>query len=246
MGVGKQYRGLGELLSWLEENHFRSEGISPSARKYFSCLLAERSQKKRGFKGCFPAPTDRDLGTLTIPLTREPLRSGHALPHLLGEEACRALRHLDSGLRSVSRVLETVDREMEKDLQQDWKPGREGIFCCGTCTVAVWRHMLAGGFQKFAEEGWLEEGLKTLRKRRTRQGGWRGFPFIYTLSALWMMPQGSALAEIFHSKPVWSQWDKLSLPEENRDFRVWLREALMRRCEESSSSGFFLKTHEME
>ncbi|HWZ93361.1 MAG TPA: hypothetical protein VNW92_31090 [Polyangiaceae bacterium] len=59
---------------------------------------------------------------------------------------------------------------------------QRGTFCCGPCTVALWRHLAVGGLGDYAKN--LNHGLSKLDAQRDGKGTWRAFPFFYTLSAL--------------------------------------------------------------
>ena len=57
-----------------------------------------------------------------------------------------------------------------------------GMYCCGTCTPAYWRHLAVGGLVDGERE--ISSGLNTLKKHRLEEGGWRRFPFNWTVAAL--------------------------------------------------------------
>jgi hypothetical protein len=77
---------------------------------------------------------------------------------------------------------------------------RGGTYCCGPCTVAFWRHLLAEGYDE--PEIRLARGLACLRTFRRADHTWQRFPFWYTLSALIEMPAtAAALDEMRFAAP---------------------------------------------
>ena len=66
--------------------------------------------------------------------------------------------------------------------------------CCGKCTVGLWRNILAGGLDR--QDLRLRLGLSKLRSMRDGQGGWRTFPFWYTVLALAEMDRAEARGEL--------------------------------------------------
>ncbi|HET6487340.1 MAG TPA: hypothetical protein VFH83_13015, partial [Spirochaetia bacterium] len=58
-------------------------------------------------------------------------------------------------------------------------PGR---YCCGKCTVGLWRHLLAGGLDRQEER--LRLGIRHLHEMRDGEGQWRVYPFWYAVLAL--------------------------------------------------------------
>src|SRR5262249_7085891 len=60
--------------------------------------------------------------------------------------------------------------------------GNPGVFCCGKCTIGLWRHLSVGGLDRNEER--LQRGLRMLPKFHLDGGRFARFPFWYTLSAL--------------------------------------------------------------
>jgi len=65
--------------------------------------------------------------------------------------------------------------------------------------VSVWRHLLAGGLSKKNQR--LEQGSVILSEHRDIRGGWRRFPFYYTLLALMEMKGKTVDREIKYAAP---------------------------------------------
>ena len=117
--------------------------------------------------------------------------------HILGEESCRALLLLDGSDRSVAAALTDATRWMIERVEQAAAGGGRnslGTYCCGKCTVGMWRNILAGGLDRRQRR--LAAGLARLRAARTSPEGWRAFPFWYTVLALTEMNHAEARAEL--------------------------------------------------
>lgn len=136
-----------------------------------------------------------------------------AARHVGGEEACRALLLLDARSSVARETLRDATADMVRRLgpadaegpkpddgQLHWFwPYRGGTYCCGPCSVSVWRHITAGGLDD--AERRLVRGLKCLNTCRKGDGTWRVFPFWYTLSALVEMDSKAALEEMRYAAP---------------------------------------------
>ncbi len=146
-----------------------------------------------------PAPTERDFAAGPALFTGERLTGRGGLACKLGNEGCRALIKLDVRARAVSEALERAQRRMTARLEDADSP-RAGYYCCGSCTVAVWRHMLAGGLDH--QELRLANGLKHLHRARLGNGRWRFFPCWYTLWTLLEIPSPEARTELQYAAPV--------------------------------------------
>lgn len=142
--------------------------------------------------------------------TGERTSSGPGNPHILGEEACRALRLLDVRTPEVRGAMKRAESQMIAGVESYFgrtaaesasltrlKPG---TFCCMKCSTALWRHLLARDPKEHAE--FLAAGLKALKSDRDGKGGWQSWPFAYTLSALIEWDMDEALSELRYSAPA--------------------------------------------
>jgi hypothetical protein len=123
--------------------------------------------------------------------------------HILGEEACRCLRQLDVREQAVHRSLELATEGLLQCLVRAAtgpRGGNPGVFCCGTCTVGLWRHLAVGGLDRQEER--LQAGIRALRSRRDGDGGWRTFPFWYTALLLSEVGVDDAKAELRYVAPA--------------------------------------------
>src|SRR5262249_48531643 len=122
--------------------------------------------------------------------------------HILGEEACRVLRQLNVRDRQVQSAIDSADAGLMKCLiraaanKQNSNPG---LYCCGKCTVGLWRHLVAGGLDRQDER--LRKGVQHLSNVRDGHGGWRRFPFWYTILLLSELEFPAAGAELRYASP---------------------------------------------
>lgn len=122
--------------------------------------------------------------------------------HILGEEACRAVRQLDVRDKVVQQSLERATEGLLECLERAAAKSRlanPGLFCCGKCTIGLWRHLAAGGLDRPEER--FSRGIPTLRARRDGNGGWRAYPFWYTALLLSEIDLPSAKAELRYAAP---------------------------------------------
>ena len=117
--------------------------------------------------------------------------------HILGEESCRALLLLKSddatATAALSRATAWIVERVEKAATLSPR-NNAGAYCCGKCTVGLWRNILAGGLDR--QDQRLRLGLSKLGSMRDGEGGWRAFPFWYTVLALTEMDRAEARGEL--------------------------------------------------
>jgi hypothetical protein len=138
-----------------------------------------------------------------------------AARHIAGEECCRALRLMKTREPVACKALDEATAQMARgigpasppqepkpdDGQVHWLwPYRGGTFCCGQCSVSVWRNILAGSFDHPEER--LSTGLRCLKVCRRGDSQWRVFPFWYTLLALVEMELPAAVEEMRYAAPA--------------------------------------------
>ena len=160
--------------------------------------IAERQGLPGAYAGMY-APTDLDYQQGLRLFTGERMCSGGGLAHVLGEEAGRALRLLRAPQATVRDALHRADTSMGERLARSGYP-ESGRYCCSTCSVAVWRHLAAGGLG--GAEELLAVGVRSLRGRRDGKGRWRGLPFWYTVLALHDMDLPAAGEELHYAAPA--------------------------------------------
>ena len=144
-------------------------------------------------------PSERASGIVLF--TGERITSASAR-HILGEEASRALRQLAVRDRVVTGALDRADEGLMRRLAQwtsDRGRGNPGTYCCAKCTVGLWRNLVAGGLDRQDER--LQRGVEQLRASRDGKGGWRKYPFWYTVLALSEMDFKAAADELRYCEP---------------------------------------------
>jgi hypothetical protein len=171
---------LGETLDGICAADFAGLTLAPDVRRKTANWIAARCGTERSYAG-MPAPTPGDFRHGIQVFTGERIESGAGVAHILGEEACRAVRRLDVKGTTVTRSLRAARESISRRvLAPSVKP--PGFFCCGICTVALWRNLTAGDFPE--GDRLAATGLAALKAHRDGKGRWRRFPYHYTLLAL--------------------------------------------------------------
>jgi len=145
-------------------------------------FIASRFGVDNAYAGTFGVTREDERARLHT-FTGEPLTSRASLRHIHAEEACRALILLQRVTkRPIPELTSASDKLLACFARAEAGGKPEGTYCCGPCTVALWRHMAQGGLGAYARK--LDQGLKVLAAHRSGSKGWRRFPFFYTLSVL--------------------------------------------------------------
>jgi hypothetical protein len=113
------------------------------------------------------------------------------------------LRLLGVRDRHVTRALDAADEGLMQCLARaaaDPRHRNPGLYCCGKCSVGLWRNLLSGGLSSREER--LHGGALHLRSVRDGEHGWRKFPFWYTVLALSEMDTDEANAELKYAAPA--------------------------------------------
>jgi hypothetical protein len=213
-------QSLGRTLDAVSAALFDGLPIAPRQRAEVAEFIAARQGLPGAYGGSFALMEGEDA----IQLFTGERTASAAARHIAGQECCRVLRLLGgppgipdeklalppaarsalaaataSLLLRVGPATPRGPKPADGGLHWDWQ-WRGGTFCCGRCSVALWRHLTAGGFD--SQEARLARGLKCLRAFRSREdrrrgwGEWHKFPLWYTLSALVEMPHKAAVDEM--------------------------------------------------
>jgi hypothetical protein len=186
-------RSLGKTVDSVNEALFFKKAISAEEKKAVSAWIAERQGLKLSYARMF-APPEYDMKHGIRVFTGERITSGAALRHVLGEETCRIMLRLGVRNPRVQEALERAEKGMIKRLEESRQSFyRRGIYCCGTCTASVWRHLAAGGLNERTRR--IAVGMKALKGHRDGEGRWLRFPFYYTLLALTEIDSSEAKKE---------------------------------------------------
>lgn len=191
---------LAETLNAVNDRLLFDEKLTRADRREVAHWLMGRQGQGRSYAQ-LPAPLPAEYERGAYLFTGEKVTSGAAVGHILGEEACRLLLLLDVKSEAIQATLKRATTSLLPLIEESEEfHNRVGFFCCGKCTVAMWRHIMAGGLNRGEER--LEKGLTVLKGYRDEQGGWRRFPFYYTLLGLSEMDHPAAIAEMRYVAPV--------------------------------------------
>ena len=192
---------LSQTIDAINAAHFDDRALTATERGEAARWIAARQGLPRSYAGTFAGfPAERSTGIVTF--TGERITSASAR-HILGEEASRALRLLRVRDSRVTRALEAADEGLMQCLEraaQRQRTSNPGLFCCGKCSVGLWRNVLAGGLDRREER--LRRGALHLQSVRDGKLGWRKFPFWYTVLALSEMDSAAANAELKYATPA--------------------------------------------
>ncbi|MCX7049299.1 MAG: hypothetical protein NTX50_27910 [Candidatus Sumerlaeota bacterium] len=192
---------LAATLDAVNEALFFERTLSLSEREKTARWIAGR-QGGRGSYADMPAPTEHDFAEGAALFTGEKVHTRAGIAHTLGEEACRALLLLDTPVAAVREALQRASDGISERLSDAQSSTRftPGWYCCGKCSVALWRHLAAGGLKPF--QHWMPAAMENLRTRRDGKGRWHGLPFHYTLLALSEMAIPASMDERRYAAPV--------------------------------------------
>lgn len=192
---------LGDTINALNSVLFYELPISQFEKAEAAQWIASRQGLPRSYVGMF-APTAYDYTFGAITFTGEIIQSSAGTGHLLSEEACRLLHLIgDKEGNEVQLSLRRARRAFLQKLEATGANGAwSGVYCCGTCSAAMWRHFAASRLPE--DEHRLENGMIALKRKRDGQGRWKQFPFYYTLLALSEIHLSSAQLEIRYALPA--------------------------------------------
>jgi hypothetical protein len=180
---------------------FAGGTLTGDQRKQCGQWIATRQGLPGAYAETFAAfPQERANGIVTF--TGERITSASAR-HILGEEACRILRLLAPRDHAVTAALDRANRGLQARIDAsalDPRRDNPGLYCCGKCSVGFWRNLLSGGLDRQEER--LHRGVEHLNTARDGEGGWRRFPFWYTVLALAEMDGAGARAELEYAGPA--------------------------------------------
>jgi len=192
---------LSRTVDAINAAHVDGHTLSAADRGDVARWIAARQGLPGAYGGTFAGfPSERSKGIVLFTGERIAFASAR---HILGEEASRALRSLGVRDRGVTRALDAADEGLMQCLAraaEDPRKQNPGLYCCGKCSVGLWRNLLGGGLDRREER--LERGAMHLRSVRDGEEGWRTFPFWYTVLALSEMDSNGAKAELKYAAPA--------------------------------------------
>jgi len=192
---------LSQTVDAINAAQFEGRALAVTERSQAARWIAARQGLPGAYGGTFAGfPSERSRGIVLF--TGERIASASAR-HILGEEASRALRLLRARDGRVTRALGAADEGLMRCLAraaEDPRNRNPGLYCCGRCSVGLWRNLLSGGLSRREER--LRHGALHLRSVRDGEHGWRTFPFWYTVLALSEMDMAEAKAELKYAAPA--------------------------------------------
>ena len=192
---------LSQTVDAINAAHVEGRALTAVERGSAARWIAARQGLPGAYGGTFAGfPPERSNGIVLFTGERIAFASAR---HILGEEASRALRLLRVRDRRVTRALNAADEGLMACLAraaEDPRRRNPGLYCCGKCSVGLWRNLLAGGLDRHEER--LQRGARHLRSMRDDKHGWRKFPFWYTVLALSEMDNREATSELKHAAPA--------------------------------------------
>jgi len=196
---------LGDTLDAVNAALFYRLPLDETARREAALWIAARQGLPRSYAGMFaPTPSDYALGALTF--TGEPVVSAAGSAHILSEEACYVLFRLGVEAPEPRGALQRARANIFRRIDGDSRPADSdddhlpGVYCCATCSVSLWRHLLASGSASDLRR--LDHGLAHLKRSRDGKGRWKRYPFYYTLLALSEIDLPAAREEIHYALPT--------------------------------------------
>jgi hypothetical protein len=202
---------LSQTVDEINAAQFYGRTLTTNERAQAARWIAERQGLPGSYADTFAGfPAERSKGIVLF--TGERIASASAR-HILGEEASRALRQLRVLDSAATRALESADAGLLRCLEraaEDPRHDNPGLFCCGKCSVGLWRNLLAGGLDRREER--LQRGAAHLRSVRDGENQWRRFPFWYTVLALSEIDAAEARAELKYAAPALERAARRAMP----------------------------------
>jgi hypothetical protein len=202
---------LSKTVDAINAAEFDGLAVGAAARREAALWIVARQGLPGAYGGTFAGfPAERTTGIVLF--TGERIASASAR-HILGEEASRALRRLRVHTAGVTAALRAADEGMLQCLDRaaaDPRHVNPGLFCCGKCSVGLWRNLLAGGLDRQEER--LSRGAAHLQSIRDDNHQWRRFPFWYTVLALSEMDNAHAKTALRHAEPELTRAASRSMP----------------------------------
>ena len=154
-----------------------------------------------GYAGSF-AMTENDWQRPFHLFTGEKITTRAGRSHVIAQETNRMFEIIEKETGDSIEAKTISEERLARRIFEDERSIAlsTGDYCCGTCSVSLWRCMSAGGYSQFGEA--LPRGLKTLARYREETGGWRRYPFYYTMLGLIGITRKVAADELRYHTPL--------------------------------------------
>jgi hypothetical protein len=143
---------LSQTVDAINAAHFDGRTLAAAERSQVARWIADRQGLPGAYGGTFAGfPSERSKGIVLFTGERIAFASAR---HILGEESCRALRLLRVRDRIVTQALDAADEGLMRCFAraaEDPRKRNPGLYCCGRCSVGLWRNLLAGGLDRHEE-----------------------------------------------------------------------------------------------
>jgi hypothetical protein len=191
---------LAQTIDNVNEAFFYGMKISKKDAGDVISWISSQQGTAYSYAGSFGV-TAKDMKGKVYTFTGEQLTSPASMRHIIAEEASRVLIQLSKLTGKKVPALKTANVRLLRGIKYGESIGKPaGTFCCGACTIGLWRHINSGGFPAIAKK--LPLGIQYLKTFRDGKGSWGRFPFYYTLLALSEMKSQEAKREIMYVMPV--------------------------------------------
>jgi hypothetical protein len=174
---------LSAVIDNVNDIFFYNKPVDDKMISYIISFLAERLAAPGGYAKTF-APLADELKNTRLFTGEKP--SPLSASHILAEESCRALLLLGKNSIIARETLATASKSLEALIYRvELNSSKRKIpefFCCPKCTCGLWRNLAVGNLPTAQYK--LKNGVDTLKKVRDSKGGWKLFPFHYTLFTL--------------------------------------------------------------
>ncbi len=191
-------KSLAYTLDVLNEACFNGVSLSSMQHRQITGFLLSRFEQPRSYRGLF-APTESDFAGPIRLFTGEKISTRAAIAHILSEETLKHLNWLQSKDKTIKPVLRKAGQTFAGFILDNHSRNQSplGRYCCGNCSVSMWRHAASSGLS--ISRPILDSAADLLKKSRLSGGKWRGYPFYYTLLALLEFPEELAKKELMHA-----------------------------------------------
>jgi hypothetical protein len=174
---------LADTIDNINDRLFYNETIPDKEKEDASFWIIEQQGEEGAYTKKMFAPTESDFQKGIRLFTGEKITSEAAIAHILGEEAIKALILMGIDKPEIKKATKEAGESMKDILKKNEQQGyNTGMFCCGKCSLAYWRNILAGGLPNYQNK--LKAGLDLLKSYRKDDGQWRRFPYYNTVFTL--------------------------------------------------------------